>query len=110
MDRVAVAIARDPVQRRSIAQHSKRIVAGEVERHEFAAGRGHVGDQPPGLRCDDGVVTRHSEDAHQSERADVGRADIEGGHHDEHGDRIARLLRARLGVRTGFGIITARNH
>ena len=110
MDDVAFALARDPVQRGGVAQHPKRIVAGDIERYEFAAGRGHVGDQPSGLRRHDGAVARRGEDAHQFERADIGRAAIEGGHHDEHGDRIARLLCARLGVGTGFGNVAARNH
>jgi hypothetical protein len=110
VDNVAFARARDPVQRSGAAQHPKRIVAGQVERYEFATGRRHVGDQPSGLRRHDGAVTRRGEDAHKSERADIGRAAIEGGHRDEHGDRIARLLRARLGVGTGFGSVAARNH
>ena len=100
---VAFALARDADERGGAAQHHDRIVAGEVEGYEFAAGRRHVGDQPSGARRHDGAVAGRGEDAHQSERAGIGRAAIEGGHRDEHGDRIARLLRARLGVGTGFG-------
>ena len=98
MDRVAFMLARDGVERNGAAQHAQRIVAGEIERHEFTARRRHVGDQPSGLRSHDGAVARLLEDAHQPERADIGRAGIERGHRDEHRDRIARLLRARLGV------------
>ena len=87
------------IQRGGVAQHAQRIVAGEVERHEFAAGRGDVGDQPAGARGDDGAVAGSAEDAREPDRAGIGGADFEAGHHDQHGERIRAPLRgARLGI------------
>ena len=49
----------------------------------------------PGCDADDGAMAGRGEDAHQPDRADIGGADIECRHDDQHGDRIARF-RARV--------------
>ena len=77
MDRVALPLAREPDQNGGVAQHHDRIVAGHIERDEFTAGRGHVGDQPAGARHHDGAVARVAENAHQLDRAGIGGAAIE---------------------------------
>ena len=90
VDRVASAFARQPVQQAGVAQDHKRIVGGSIERHEFAAGGGHVGDQPAGARCDDGMVTGARKDTYQFERAGIGGAAIQRRHDNQRGDWIAR--------------------
>src|SRR5665213_1418174 len=56
MDHVAFAIAHEGVEFQGAAQHHNRVVAGDIERNELAAGRGHVGDQPAGMRNHNGAV------------------------------------------------------
>ena len=49
---------------------------------EFAAGRGHVGDQSAGARGDDGAVAGRGEHARELDGAGVGGAGVEAGHDD----------------------------
>ena len=53
---VALPFARDAHQHRGVAHDRDRIVAGHVERNEFAAGRGDVGGETSGTRDDDGTM------------------------------------------------------
>ena len=74
---VAFALACDAHQRKGVAQDRDRIVAAHVERDEFGAGGGHVGDQASGARHHDSAVSGPAENARERCGAGIGGADVE---------------------------------
>src|SRR6185437_14950318 len=92
MDHVALALAGDADQHPGIAEHHRRVVAGKIERHEFAAGGGDIRYQPSGARRDNGAVAGGGEDARQTDGADIGGAGVEAWDDYEYGDWFGRGL------------------
>ena len=59
------------------AQHYDRIVARYIERNEFAAGGGDVGDETSSARHNGNTMASTGKNAHQLDCAGIGGTDIE---------------------------------
>ncbi len=101
---MALSIPRHASELYGIAQHQERVVAGDVERDEFAAGRRYVRNQTTGARYDDRPKTAACKDAHQLDCSRIGGPDIERRYHDQDRRRsMGDIHRPPVGVGQWFG-------
>src|SRR4249919_2702918 len=84
VNHTALPVPRHSRQLDRVAKHQKRIIARDIKRDEFAAGRRYVGDQAASARHDDDAKTSARKNAHEFNRACISSADVESRRYDEH--------------------------